>query len=414
MLKLGVVVIHIPNNINVAQQVLVGDSKYLGNFSLPVWDASRIEFLAGLSRLLLKSKNARQFPDVITFAYWLRKSNLHTLKNSSPYVNKTQMGLGLTFHICPANVAVNFAYSMAFGLLAGNTCVLRLPSTNTPTTQVIVDAIKDLLQTSQYAYMQESLLLLRYQHNDDVNAFWLGKADGRIIWGGDNTVKHMRSFQVPARSKEIAFSDRYSFCILKASSIIELKEDEDEYHHVVESLYNDIFLMDQAACSSPQLVVWVGNKNKVNVAQKKLWSALSSFAEKKYTMSEIQVMNKYVDLCEAVITNTNIDKVNQYNKCLTTIELSTLDKNQESIRGYSGTIYESKLEDISELSGIINERYQTLSYLGFEPEDLVTFIEENRLRGIDRIVPIGQAIDMNTLWDGYDIITSISRIIAIN
>jgi hypothetical protein len=31
------------------------------------------------------------------------------------------------------------------------------------------------------------------------------------------------------------------------------------------------------------------------------------------------------------------------------------------------------------------------------------------LRGIDRVVPVGRAIDMGLVWDGYDIVTSLSR-----
>jgi len=412
MQKLEVVVIHIPNNIQVLQDTIVGDAQSLGNFPLPVWHSSRLEFLSDLSRVLLKSKNVRQLPDVVTFAYWLRKANLQALKNRSAYLDNLQIGLGIVFHLCPSNVPVNFAYSMAFGLLAGNTCVLRLSSINSKTTDVIVDAIRSLLKTSKYSYMQESLLLLRYQHNDEVNAFWLKKADGRIIWGGDETIKHMRSFPVPPRSREITFSDRFSLCVLRATSILTLNE--IELKDAVENLYNDIFLMDQAACSSPQLVVWLGDDKEVKKSQKKLWSALSCFAEEKYNMSAIQVMNKYVELCEAAITNPNINMIKKFGRCLTTIGLIKLDKQQENIRGYSGTLYETILNDLSELAPIVNERYQTLSYFGFSRSELTTFIEKNSLRGIDRIVPIGKAIDMDNIWDGYDIISSISRIVVVN
>ena len=31
------------------------------------------------------------------------------------------------------------------------------------------------------------------------------------------------------------------------------------------------------------------------------------------------------------------------------------------------------------------------------------FIINNKIKGIDRIVPIGQALELDFIWDGYDI-----------
>jgi hypothetical protein len=46
-------------------------------------------------------------------------------------------------------------------------------------------------------------------------------------------------------------------------------------------------------------------------------------------------------------------------------------------------------------------------------EKVREFIVRNGLRGIDRVVPVGQALDMDIVWDGYDIIGSLSRLITI-
>ena len=45
--------------------------------------------------------------------------------------------------------------------------------------------------------------------------------------------------------------------------------------------------------------------------------------------------------------------------------------------------------------------------------ELVNFIKDNNIQGIDRIVPIGQALNMDLNWDGYDIISSLSRRVII-
>ncbi len=38
---------------------------------------------------------------------------------------------------------------------------------------------------------------------------------------------------------------------------------------------------------------------------------------------------------------------------------------------------------------------------------------KNNLIGIDRIVPIGNALDIDFNWDGYDLIRSLSRLVVI-
>ena len=37
----------------------------------------------------------------------------------------------------------------------------------------------------------------------------------------------------------------------------------------------------------------------------------------------------------------------------------------------------------------------------------------NNLLGIDRVVPIGKALDISLIWDGYDVIDSLSRTITL-
>ena len=39
-------------------------------------------------------------------------------------------------------------------------------------------------------------------------------------------------------------------------------------------------------------------------------------------------------------------------------------------------------------------------------------ITNNNFSGIDRIVPVGRAFDIGPIWDGYDIIYSLSRIVG--
>jgi hypothetical protein len=52
-----------------------------------------------------------------------------------------------------------------------------------------------------------------------------------------------------------------------------------------------------------------------------------------------------------------------------------------------------------------------LSYIGYEKSKLLNVLKKNRIKGIDRIVPIGNSHVMDTKWDGYDMIYSLTRVI---
>ena len=45
-------------------------------------------------------------------------------------------------------------------------------------------------------------------------------------------------------------------------------------------------------------------------------------------------------------------------------------------------------------------------------KQLLETIKRQKYIGIDRIVPIGRAFDIGPIWDGYDIISFLSRKIA--
>jgi nicotinamidase-related amidase len=95
------------------------------------------------------------------------------------------------------------------------------------------------------------------------------------------------------------------------------------------------------------------------------------------------------------------------------IALNSLDPHQDEIRGYFGTVHEVVLPHLDALSTIVNERYQTLTNQGIETAVVRDWIIRHRLRGIDRVVPVGQALDMKVVWDGFDMVNSLSRVIDI-
>lgn len=403
--------IHIPLNIRQRMVSVLGDLDNISPKATSVFEHSRIEFLVNLSSKLLEFPGVRNFPEIVTFAFWCRRANLtKIIERSNNHPNK--IGVGLAFHISPSNVPINFAFSLTFGLLSGNSNVIRLPSKESESAEIIIKVISDLLVSSAYQLLSPFVNLIKYDREDEVNQFWLSVADARIVWGGDATVLHMRSFKSKVRSREIAFSDRYSLSIMNPHAILE--SSEVQLSNLCNNLFNDIYLMDQNACSSTQLLAWIGPKECVNLAKNKLWTKFNEFVDRKYEVEPINQMDKLVGLFANVIENNNIETVDLSNSLLFRVGLNSLIKDQPSQRGYFGTVHEVQMSDLSDLACIVDERFQTITYFGFLKEDLLKLIYDHHLSGIDRIVPVGRAIDMDIFWDGYDILNHLTRVIDIH
>ena len=41
------------------------------------------------------------------------------------------------------------------------------------------------------------------------------------------------------------------------------------------------------------------------------------------------------------------------------------------------------------------------------------FLLNNNLLGIDRFVPIGKSLEIDMIWDGHDVVKSLSRVISL-
>ena len=181
---------------------------------------------------------------------------------------------------------------------------------------------------------------------------------------------------------------------------------------LVKNFFNDTYAADQNACSSPHIVFWYGNKN-IEKTIEKFWLELTKKTKQDYVLPEIAVIDKYTKLCKDFALNEDIAKYRNYSDSLQTIRLKKLKNGLENLRGKWGYFYEYELNDLSILKKIINKKFQTLTYFGFSKNMLEKFIKDNNIQGIDRIVPFGQALNMDLNWDGYDIISSLSRSVII-
>lgn len=105
-------------------------------------------------------------------------------------------------------------------------------------------------------------------------------------------------------------------------------------------------------------------------------------------------------------------QVKRYGNLLYVVTVNTLPKEIDGLRGIFGMFFEYEAAALDELAGHITKKVQTAAVCGVEREEMTEFIRRNHLQGIDRITAFGQTLDMGIVWDGYDIIGDLSRIIG--
>lgn len=376
--------------------------------ALPPYAPVVLDFLAALSKALLAHQNVRLYPDVATFAYWCRASNLSRMARA--FDSRLQrMGRGLVLHIAPANVPVNFAFSWAFGLLAGNSNVVRIPEASHPQVVLICNEIASLFRMPQHQQVANMNRLVRYPRSDEITASLSAIANARILWGGDQTIAHLRALPSPARCIDVAFADRYSLCVLNASAVLDATE--DVLQDLAVGFYNDTYLMDQNACSSPHLIVWQGDGEPVERAMQRFWTALDGVLQARYPIQPIHAIDKFVHLCRTAISGPPTSAFSQLGNRAYRVRLDRLEAGIEQFRGKYGFFHEYVSDDLGCLRNVVNEKYQTLTSFGMDRTELTRFVVEQEIMGIDRVVPVGQALDIGIIWDGFDLISTLSRII---
>ena len=374
-----------------------------------IFDVTRVNFLVALSERLLGHPEIKKYTDLAAFAFWCRRANIER-KKIGLNDGMRRLGWGIALHITPGNVPINCAFSFAFGLLSGNSNVVRLPSEDFPQIRLLISEMTQLFAKSEFAEVANYNSLVRYDRNGNVTGGLSQISDLRLIWGGDKTIYEVRKLECGPRCVDLVFPDRYSFSVISLESLRNSKDDELET--LTQRFYNDTYLFDQNACSSARLIVWYG---KEQADERELfWERLQRYTKSRYEVSLGLAVEKYGRLCSDVLGGSRVRRVVRHGGWVYRVEWEVLPENPEQYFGRGGYFYEWVAEDLDVISGFASKRCQTLSYFGVDKGALESIVVDNKLAGIDRIVPIGRGLDMDLVWDGHDLVRSMSRVIAVS
>lgn len=371
-----------------------------------------VQFCGRLSRLIFLNKQARAFPELQALAFWMRPAGLEALSNEvrrleTPHTRLTPRGI--VFHVPPANVDTMFVYSWIVSMLMGNRNLVRISSSVTPQVALLCEILNEALAEVNSIFRNQTIIV-QYGHEREITETFSRAADVRVIWGGDQTVNAIRSIPLPPHATELTFPDRFSLCAIRAGKYLGL--DEAQGASLAEKFYNDTFWFDQMACSSPRLLLWCGENAECGRASRVFFGRLQSCMRSKGYAPEIGVrMNRFTFACRAILDRP-VTAYEDFEGELPVLTLGSLENFSRDHCG-GGLMLQFQSTGLDALISAVHHRDQTLTQFGFDSAELETLVRRLNGRGIDRIVPIGEALHFQHFWDGYDLFQSLSRSIYV-
>jgi hypothetical protein len=364
------------------------------------------EFCADLSRALFRA-GMKDRPEVQALAYWCRPAEVARLKSGFEQLTSgpaSCMPRGTVFHIPPVNVETLFLYGWILSILCGNRNIVRISSRASQLTMELCGMVATVLE--KHGALGRINLAIQYGHEDQLTSDISACCDLRIVWGGDETVRSLRSVALPPAAGDLCFPDRYSYSVIRAAMFTASPDDQKE--RLAHAFYNDCYWFDQMACSSPRLIAWCGAPEDCLKARAEFFNLLArEVARRRYTI-EPYVRSDKMLFASRLILDEAVDSYETYGTELTVLKLSKLTSLDRSHCG-GGLLLSVDVPDLRALAGIVHRRDQTLTYFGFDRPEMESFAQGLNGRGIDRIVPIGEALTFNRFWDGYDLLQELTR-----
>jgi hypothetical protein len=371
-------------------------------FSEPV-----IEFCAAFSQAIFQDREASRYPELSALAFWMRKAELVRMRDDfrqAARANTVAAPRGLVFHIPPSNVDTIFVYSWLLSALAGNRNLIRMSSSRAVQSDILLRLWRQVLPQAS-SEMQQNTVVVSYGHADEATRAFSLACDLRVIWGGDQTVSTIRSAPLAPHARDLTFPDRSSLCVIQSARYATLQEDARA--RLAEQFFNDAFWFDQMACSSPRTVIWCGDVETAGRSAKEFWASMTACAGRKHYESAASVhMRKLVFACESIL-DLPVSRYERQSE-VTVLDLDSPDSLPADHCG-GGLFFGARIDSLSGILPLLGRRHQTLTHFGFEAAELQELARQLAGKAIDRIVPIGKALQFHRFWDGYDLMHEFCR-----
>jgi hypothetical protein len=377
-----------------------------------VFTDERIGVLDRLSRSLLAHPELRRDPSTVALAFWLRKANLVRLRTRFMERNgdagdSVIVPAGRVFHVAPANVDTLFVYSWALSFLCGNRNAVRLSTRTGGLVTTLIAVLTGLMKTEPL--LADGNAFIQYERSDEINEALSLWCHHRIVWGGDDSVNALRRARLNPHASERAFASKYSWSVIHAGAWLDAGSAKQET--LAEQFFNDVFWFDQMACSSPHAVCWIGAPADRERAVTVFDAVLTEVIKRKGAAPDFSVAVQRRNRAFSVATTEGV-QFDPAQTEFTSVRLRESTGLDKEICG-GGFLLHAGAGTLLETVGFVTELDQTVTHFGFPVSELREFAAAAGARGLDRIVPIGEALAFAPEWDGYDLLKDFTRTVTL-
>jgi hypothetical protein len=203
----------------------------------------------------------------------------------------------------------------------------------------------------------------------------------------------------------MTFADRTSWAAISADGW-RAATDKARRDAVV-GFSNDSYWFDQAACSSPRTVFLVGQDTD-DVREQFVQLLLDVVDQRGWQVDASMAVEKRVNAYELAATGA-VSAIDFPANTVTSLSLTAVPQAPRYWIG-AGAFPFAQVGSLLDLVPAMNRQDQTFTHFGFHQDELREFALALGGRGVDRIVPLGNALTFGAIWDGYDLPREFTRL----
>lgn len=369
---------------------------------------ARVEALGALSEAFLAHPLLKRDPATVAAAYWLRPAQVRRLqaefeRRIALDSGQLRVPVGRVLHLAPSNVDTLFLYSWALAYACGNANLVRLSQERGTVVEAILGVLRDLACQRPADFERDRFVT--YGHDDAITTSLSQWCSHRVIWGGDETVAALRPLALNPHASERVFGSKFSYSVFAAAPY--LSAADEARARLASGFFNDLFWFDQMACSSPHVLFWVGAAREFEPAVEAFETALQAEADRRHfsapAASAVQRRTFAFELAADADVRVSLGRPGFVG--VRVLEARGLAR--ETCGG--GLLRHYRLDRLDELVAFAEERDQTVTHFGFPEGEMRTVAAQLGARGLDRLVPVGEALAFDPVWDGFDLIDDFTR-----
>ncbi len=373
--------------------------------------AVRIEAVEQLSREILAHARLRTDQAGAALGFWLRPAHLAELR--ADYERRGQsaglrVAAGLVVHFAPANVDTMFVFSWALSFLVGNANVVRLTTRSSPIMEDLIECLNRVFAARPAPC--EGNLFLTYGHDDQTTGQLSEACDTRIIWGGDETVRRIRSVPLNPHASERAFASKRSVSVFGSSAYA--ASDDAARADLAGRMAGDLAPFMQLACSSPHVVHWLGARDEAMAASADFAARLESAMAARLGDPDFGWASRRIEHAFIAAAEGRAASMTHFPSSTAIHAFGTESAEAEELCG-GGFLVHVNGGSLEEFAEGLRTNHQTVTYFGLESAELHRLAALAGRAGVDRIVQVGRALDFGPQWDGFDLWADLTRIVVL-